>query len=100
MTQAKVLGEKRVPHLTCPRIQGMAGNARLHPNRTDLLSKMVVGIAENVLRHVVRQGVVRLIVNRNIHHRDAPRKVVCYDRRYKLFSRRAMHPLALASASV
>jgi len=72
MTHAKVLGGKRVPHLTRPRIQGMALKARLHPNRVDLLPKMVVGIADNVLRHVVSQRVVRLIVDRNVPHRDAP----------------------------
>src|SRR5438876_10805768 len=73
MTQAKVLGGKRVPHFTRPRIQGMACKARLHPNRVDLLPKMVVGIADNFQGHDVRQGVGRLIMDRNVDHRDTPR---------------------------
>src|SRR5262249_29882584 len=54
MTQAKVLGGKRVPYLTRPRIQGMARNTRLHPNRTDLLPKMLLGIADDLLGDVLR----------------------------------------------
>jgi hypothetical protein len=72
MKQAKILGEKRVPHLTRPRIQGMACNSRLHPNRADLFPKMVVGIADDLLRHVVSQRVVRLIVDGDASHGDAP----------------------------
>src|SRR5262245_53401399 len=37
MTQAKILREKGVPDLPRPCIQGMAFNARLHPDRADLL---------------------------------------------------------------
>jgi hypothetical protein len=54
MTKAKVLGKKRVAHFTRPRIEGMALNANLHPNRTDLLPKMLLGIADDLLGHVVR----------------------------------------------
>jgi hypothetical protein len=72
MTQAKVLGEKGVPYLMCPRIQGMALQTSLHPNRTDLLPKMLLGIADNVLRHVVRQRVVRVILDGNTRHGNAP----------------------------
>jgi hypothetical protein len=42
---------------------------------------MLVCIAEDVLRHVVRQRVVRFILDGDARHRDTPRKVVCYDRR-------------------
>jgi hypothetical protein len=72
MHQAKVLGEKRVPYLTRPRIQGMALNARLHPNRADLFPEMFVGIADDVLRHVVGQSVFGFIVDRDTLHGDAP----------------------------
>src|SRR2546425_7119845 len=67
MHQAKVLGRKCVAHLMRPRIEGMALNARLHPDCVDLLPKMLLGIAEDVLCHCLSQGVVRLIVDRNIH---------------------------------
>src|SRR6266567_1850031 len=72
MTQAKVLGEKRIPYLTCPRIQGMALDARLHPNRPHLLPKMLLRIADDLLYHVVRQQVVRFILDGDTRHRDAP----------------------------
>src|SRR4030095_9501734 len=82
MTKAKVLGRKRVPHLMRPGVKGMAFNARLHPDRADLLPKMLLGIADDLLRHVVRQQVVRFILDGDTCHRDAPHKVVSDDRRY------------------
>src|SRR5438093_12155306 len=82
MTKAKVLGRKRVPHLMRPGVKGMALNARLHPDRTDLLPKMLLRIADDVLHHVVRQRIVRFIVDGDARHRDAPRKIVSYDRQY------------------
>jgi len=54
MPQAKVLGGKRVAHFMRPRIEGMACNARLHPNRTDLLPKMLMRIAYDLLCDVIR----------------------------------------------
>src|SRR5215813_454640 len=50
----------------------MAFNASLHPDRTDLLPKMLLGIADDLLRHVVRQRVVRLIMNGDTRHGNAP----------------------------
>jgi len=82
MTQSKVLGGKSVAHFTCPRIQGMAFNARLHPNRPNLLPKMLLRIADDLLRHVVSQPIVRFILDGDARHRDAPNKVVSDDRRY------------------
>src|SRR6267378_4181320 len=82
MPKAKVLGRKRVPHLMRPSVKGMALNTSLHPNRTDLFPKMLLSITDDVLRHGVRQWVVRFILDRDALHGDAPRKVVCYDRRY------------------
>jgi hypothetical protein len=76
MIQAKILRGKRVAHFTCPRIQGMAFNARLHPNGTDLLPKMLLGIADDLLRHIVRQRIVRFILDGDARHRDTPHKVV------------------------
>ena len=73
LTKAKVLGGKRVAHFTRPRIEGMALKAKLHPDRVDLLPKMLLGIAEDVLRHVVRQQVVRFIVDGDTRHGKAPR---------------------------
>ena len=67
MTKAKVLGRKRVAHLMRPGVEGMAFKARLYPDRTDLLPKMLLGIADDVRSHFVSQGVVRLIVDRNVH---------------------------------
>jgi len=81
MIKAKVLGGKRVPHFTRPRIEGMAFNARLHPDRADLLPKMLLGIADDLLGHGVRQRVVRLIVDGDARHGDAPRKGVSDERR-------------------
>jgi hypothetical protein len=54
MPQAKVLGGKRVAHFTRPRIQGMALNARLDPDRADLLPKMLVRIAYDLLCDIIR----------------------------------------------
>src|SRR5262245_45724875 len=48
IAQAKILREKCVPYLPRPRIQGMALQTSLHPNRTDLLPKMLLGIADNL----------------------------------------------------
>jgi hypothetical protein len=53
MPQAKVLGGKRVAHFMRPRIEGMACNARLHPDRPDLLPKMLVRIADDLLGDVL-----------------------------------------------
>src|SRR5262249_23845663 len=72
MTQSKVLGGKSVAHLTCPRIQGMAFNARLHPDRAVLLPKMLLGIADDLLHHVVRQQVVRFVMDGDTRHGNAP----------------------------
>src|SRR5712691_3649803 len=47
-------------------IEGMALNASLHPDRTDLLPKMLLGIADDVRSHFVSQGVLSLIVDRNV----------------------------------
>jgi hypothetical protein len=72
MTQAKVLWGKSVAHFTCPRIQGMALNARLHPNRMDLLSKMFLSIADNLMGYCLRQWVVRFIMDGDTRHGDPP----------------------------
>src|SRR5882762_10008402 len=50
----------------------MALQTLLHSDRADLVPKMLMGIAEDVLPHGVRQGVGRLILDRNAHHRVAP----------------------------
>jgi hypothetical protein len=54
MTQAKILGGKCVAHFPCPRIQGMAVNARLYSDRADFLPKMLLGIAYDLLCDVIR----------------------------------------------
>src|SRR5438093_5856137 len=72
MTKAKVLGRKRVPHLMRPGVKGMALNARLHPIRTDLLPEMLLSIPDDVLHHVVRQRIVRFIVDGDTRHGNAP----------------------------
>src|SRR5262249_47241773 len=72
MTQAKILPEKGVPDFPRPRIQGMALQTSLHPNRTDLLPKMLLGIADNLLGYVVCQRVVRLIMDGDTRHGNAP----------------------------
>src|SRR5262249_5493052 len=67
MTKAKVLGRKRVPYFMCTGIQGMTFQTSLHPNRVHgLLSKLLLGIADDLRRHFVSQGVVGLIVDRNV----------------------------------
>src|SRR5712691_3943846 len=81
MHKAKVLGRKRVPHLMRPGVKGMARNASLHADRPDLLSKMLLGIADDLLGHCLSQGVVRFILDRDARHRDAPRKGVGYEQR-------------------
>jgi hypothetical protein len=50
----------------------MAFNARLHPDRADLLTKMLLGIADDVVHHVVRQRIVRFIMDGDTRHGDAP----------------------------
>src|SRR5215510_3008149 len=55
-----------------PGVKGMAFNASLHPNRTHLLPKMLLGIADDLLRHVVRQRVVRLILDGDTRHGNTP----------------------------
>jgi hypothetical protein len=72
LTQAKILREKGVPDLPRPCIQGMTFNARLHPNRTHLLPKMLLSVADDLLGHIVRQRIVRFIVDGDTRHGDAP----------------------------
>src|SRR5215813_12314855 len=55
-----------------PGVKGMAFNACLHPNRPHLLPKMLLRIADDLLGHVVRQCVVRLILDRDTRHGNAP----------------------------
>src|SRR6516162_267579 len=50
----------------------MALNARLHPDGADLLPKMLLGIAQDVLHHVVRQRIVCFIMDGDARHRDTP----------------------------
>jgi hypothetical protein len=50
----------------------MARKTSLHPNRTDLLSEMLLGIADDVLHYVVRQRIVRFITDGDTRHRDVP----------------------------
>src|SRR5439155_4400601 len=61
-----------VPHLTRARVEDMALQALLYPDRADHVPKMLLGIVENVLTHGVRQGVGRLIFDRDAHHCAAP----------------------------
>src|SRR5262245_37071410 len=49
-----------------PGIQGMAFQARLHPDRAHGLPKLLLGIASDLLRHFVSQSVFSLIVDRNV----------------------------------
>src|SRR6266853_2737044 len=72
MHKAKILGRKGVTHLMRPHIEGMAFNARLHPNRTDLLPKMLMGVADDLLGHCLSQRVVRFILDRDARHHEAP----------------------------
>jgi hypothetical protein len=53
-------------------IEGMALQTSLHPNSTDLLPKMLLGIPDDLLGYVVRQRVVCLIMNGDARHGDAP----------------------------
>src|SRR5436190_12656566 len=76
MTQAEVLRKKCVSYLPRPRIQGMALDASLHPNRPHLLPKMLVRIADDFLCDGIRQQVVRFILDGDARHGDAPRKVM------------------------
>src|SRR5438093_13125044 len=66
MTKTQVLGRKCVADLMRPGVEGMAFKARLYPDRTDLLPKMLLGIADDLRSHFVSQGVFRLIVDRNV----------------------------------
>jgi hypothetical protein len=50
----------------------MTLQARLHPNGANHVPKMLLGIAEDFLRHGVSQGIVRVIMDRNVSHSDAP----------------------------
>src|SRR5207302_7078470 len=70
--QAKIRGGKRVPHLTRARVEDMALQALLYPDRADHVPKMLLGIVENVLTHGVRQSVGRFIFDRDAHHCAAP----------------------------
>ena len=64
-------GGKRIPHFMRPRIPRMALQTRLHPNRANRVPKMLLGIAEDVLGHGLRQRIVRFIMDRNVSHGDA-----------------------------
>jgi hypothetical protein len=55
-----------------PGVKGMALKPRLHPNRTDLLPKMLLRIADDLLGHVVRQRVVCLILDGDTRHGNTP----------------------------
>src|SRR5713101_5572419 len=66
--QAEVIWRKSVTHLTRPRVEGMALNAILHPDRADLFPKVLLGIANDLLRHFVSQGVFSLIVDGDASH--------------------------------
>ena len=70
--QAEVRWGKSVTHLMRPRVEGMALDAILHPDRADLFPKMLLGIPGNLLRHFISQGVFSLIVHGDASHRDAP----------------------------
>src|SRR5207244_8924562 len=70
--QAKVIWGKSITHLTRPCVKGMALDAILHPDRADLFPKMLLGIADDLLRHFISQGVFSLIVDGDARHRDAP----------------------------
>jgi hypothetical protein len=50
----------------------MALDAILHPDRADLFPKMLLGIAGDLLRYFVSQGVFSLIVHGDASHRDTP----------------------------
>ena len=50
----------------------MARNALLHPDGEDLSPEILVDITDDVLTHVVRQGVVSLIMHRHTSHLDTP----------------------------
>ena len=50
----------------------MACNASLHSDRADLLPKMLLSIADDVLHHVVRQRVIRFILDGDTRHGNAP----------------------------
>src|SRR5262245_10275741 len=73
--QAEIIGGESVPYLTSARIEGMALNAILHPNRAHCLPKVLLGIASNLLRHFVRQGVVSLVLDSDASHRAT---LLCY----------------------
>src|SRR5262249_34840826 len=49
--QAEVIWGKSVTHFTGARVEGMALNTILHPNRAHDLPKILLGIASNLLRH-------------------------------------------------
>src|SRR5437870_13713226 len=66
MNTSKVLVRRRGAYLVRPSVEGMAFKARLYPDLTDLLPKMLLGIADDLRSHFVSQGVFRLIVDRNV----------------------------------
>jgi hypothetical protein len=51
--QAKVIWGESVTYLTCACVEGVAFNAILHANGADILSEMLLGIAYDLLRHVI-----------------------------------------------
>src|SRR5262249_32616463 len=67
--QAEVIWGKSVTYLTGARVEGMALNAILHPDRAHGLPKILLGIASNLLRHFFRQGVFRLVQDSDARHR-------------------------------
>src|SRR5215471_660045 len=70
--KTKISGGKGITHLTRPRVEGMARHAILHLDGADLSPEILVDITDDVLTHVVRQEVVRLIMDRHTCHRDTP----------------------------
>src|SRR5262249_23154640 len=66
--QSEVIGGKSVTHFTSARVEGMALNAILHPNRAHGLPEILLGIASNLLRHFFRQSVFRLVLDSDARH--------------------------------
>src|SRR5262249_20251863 len=72
INQAEVIWGKSVAHFARPRVKGMAFDAILHPDRAHLFPKMLLGIADDLLRHFVGQSVFSFIMDGDASHRDAP----------------------------
>ena len=95
----KILGREGVADLTRSDVQGMAFQASLGPDGSDLRAKVLVRIAEDGCRHPIGERIGCLIMDRNgfqgrcscrrLHaargaavcwtliHRDGPRRSVC-----------------------